>query len=506
MLSYEDSINFKGKELYRVQKKAIIIGAGIGGLATAIHLRLEGLDVSVYERLETPGGRCNQIILDGFKFDMGPTLLMMIDELEALFKKAGRSLEDSLDLIKLNPHSCFKFETGESIRFSDDLEFTRSEFERIEKGAAKSLDRWVIDNKALFEVGMSDFINRNKPKFTSALKPTNMAFFLKGQVTAPLYTTLNKYFKDEKIKNAIAFSALYLGMNPYKTPSIYSVLPYAELAGGLFFPKGGMFEIAKALEKLALDLGVSINYKSEVERLSTRDNQITSLILKNGDSIEGDVFVSNADLPVTYKNILKEKHPSQDSFKFSCSTYLIYLGLKNVPEDTHHHQCFFPSSFQSAMADLFEKNIVPNNPVFYTCCPSISDKNMAPEGMHSFTVLVPVPNGSSIDWQSEKLVLRKKVFATLVQHGFKQEDIVVEKIFTPEDLGSKFNLLNNAAFGLSHNLMQMGPFRPKNNHSKYRNLYFVGASTHPGNGIPMVLKSGALTARKVVEDKSRLGI
>ena len=481
--------------------RAIVVGAGIGGLSTAIRLQKSGFQVTVLEQCSSVGGRCNQLVIDGYKFDTGPTLLMMIDELSDLFQFAEKKQEDYIQLIKLTPHSCFRFFDGEKLLLTSDKNTLAENFDNIEDGAGNKIKQWMRDHKELYRVGMRDFIDRDKPNYLSALNPQNLSFFLKGQVTAPIYSVLSRYFKNEKLKDVIAFSSLYLGMNPYETPSIYSLLPYAELTEGLYFPRGGMYEIAKSLEKLAIELGVKFRLNSPVSKLMHGSNSIDFITTEDGAKLNADLFIVNADLPYAYNNLLSNPHPAEDKFEFSCSAYLLYLGIKSVPSDFYHHQCIIPESFKNSMDDIFVSQKVPDNPAFYICCPSLTDPDLAPDGHHTLSVLVPVPSCSEkINWEKESSNLKKVVLNMLYSFGIKSEDIVVTHELTPKDMGTMFSLENGAAFGLSHKLNQIGPFRPSNKHHKFENLYFVGASTHPGNGIPMVLKSGKLTAGRIIKE------
>ena len=264
-----------------------------------------------------------------------------------------------------------------------------------------------------------------------------------------------------------------------------------------------MYKIPQALGRLAKELGISIICNAEVKEFVYDRDKISSVILADGKTLPADVFVINADLPFAYKSLLKQEHPKQKNFKYSCGAYLLYLGIDTIPDDFYHHQCFIPASFQCSMEEIFQKGKVPEDPAFYTCCPTITDSSLAPEGKHCLTVLVPVPSEpSQLDWSFESKKLQTKIFDKLSKSGVNKEAILVSQQMTPSEMGVKFNLDQNAAFGLSHKLSQMGPLRPKNKHESYRNLYFAGASTHPGNGIPMVIKSGKLTAQRILEEQA----
>ncbi|MEZ4545705.1 MAG: phytoene desaturase family protein [Cyanobacteriota/Melainabacteria group bacterium] len=497
-------------------ENAIIVGAGIGGLAAAIDLRLNNFEVSVFEKLDKPGGRCHQTVIDGFKFDTGPTMLMMKEELESLFEKAGRRMEDYLKIKRLDPHSCFHFADGRSLRFTSDRFKLKQEFEAFEKGAGDNIDRWLADQNLLYEVGMKQFIDRNSPNYLSALKPDNLSLLLKGMVTAPLYTSLGRYFQDQRLKDALAFSSLYIGLNPYNAPSIYNVLPCAELKKGLYFPEGGMYSIAEALTRLAQDIGVKIRCNTRVKGFNTEQDRLVNVLLEDGDRIECDLAVVNADLPEAYESILSEKHPLDKKFSYSCGAYLFFLGMEKIPMDLMHHQVFLPFSFETSMQQLFEENRVPDEPVFYLSCPTRTDSCLAPPGKHAVTILVPVPSRPLLDTTEDTALgwngIGNKLFSHIMKRlesanlSLDEKDVLFQIRMNPEEQGQRFGLKNDAAFGLSHRLSLMGPMRPRNKHHRIANLYFAGASTHPGNGIPMVIKSGRLVTQRILQDRMKEAI
>lgn len=491
-----------------MKKRAIVVGAGLGGLAAAIRLQQSGIDVTVLERLPQPGGRCHNIYLEGFHFDTGPTMLMMIEELERLFEDCGRNLADYIRLKKLNPHSRFHFPDGETITMGSDLLPLAAEFDRIEPGAGRKLTQWLEESKALYDVGMSQFIDRSKPNFLSALDPQNLSMLLKGQVTDPLYECLDRTFSSKRIQDILAFSSLYLGINPFSAPSIYSLLAYAEIDKGLFFPEGGMTKIAQALSRLAREIGVKIDCGKEVLGLEVASTgfpkTVRAIKLKDETISDTEVVVVNADLPDAYERLLGTEHPRAGGFTYTCGALLIFLGLKSTHPDLIHHQVFFPDNYRDSMNTLFEEMKIPDDPVFYLCSPTTTDPTLAPPGCQAISILIPVPSeGKEIDWSLRGPRLKALVLERIKRNGIniKEEDIQVERMLSPEEMGDRFRLKKNAAFGLSHRLLQMGPLRPSNKHHLYENLYFTGASTHPGGGIPMVLKSGRLTAERIITDR-----
>ncbi len=497
----------------RTNDRAIIVGAGIGGLTAAIDLRLNDFEVTVLEKLDKTGGRCHQTVIDGFKFDTGPSMLMMKEEIENLFERAGRDMADYLKLNRLDPHSCFHFADGKRLHFTSDRHKLKREFESFQKGAGDTIDRWLADQNLLYEVGMQQFIDRNSPNYLSAFKPDNLSLLLKGMVTAPLYKSLGSYFQEKSLIDALAFSSLYIGLNPYEAPSIYNVLPCAELSKGLYFPDGGMYSIAQALTRLALDIGVEIKCDTRVKGFSSEKNRLNSVHLEDGSKIECGLAVINADLPEAYESILSEKHPLEKKFSYSCGAYLFFLGMENVPEDLMHHQVFMPSCFKTSMHQLFEANRISEEPTFYLSCPTKTDSSLAPPGKHAVTILVPVPSkpssNTAYDIDSRWDSIGNKLFSHIKERLAKanlslcEKDILFQIRINPEEQGQQFGLKNDAAFGLSHKLSLMGPLRPRNKHHRIENLYFAGASTHPGNGIPMVIKSGRLVTQRILQDRMK---
>ena len=488
------------QEPQKGQSHAIVVGAGLGGLSAAIRLRLQGRRVTVVERLPHVGGRANVWEAEGFKFDTGPTLLLMVEHLRAVFEAAGKRLEDYLDLVQLDPNYRVHFADGSALTLSSKLNTLLAEVERIEPGAGGPLLRFLAATGELYRIGMRDFVERNFTTPTSFFSLQNLGLLFKAQVATKLYKLVSRYFKDERLRRAFSFQSMYLGLSPYDSPAIYALLPYTEMAGGLFFPKGGMHAVPDALARLARDLGVVIRLGEEVSEVTRVGDRATGVALADGQRLSGDLVVVNADLPLAYKRLLGEPHPGDARFSYTCGAYLMFLGVNRPYPALLHHNLVVPDDLKACMDDIFHHQRVPADPAFYVCNPSKTDPTLAPPGCENLYVLVPVPHEvEGLDWAAAGPALRERMYARLEAFGLHdlRHHVVAEKILTPREFRLDLRCEAGAAFGLAHGMDQVGWLRPHNRHASIENLYFVGASTHPGTGVPMVLISGKLVAERV---------
>ena len=481
-------------------QNALVVGAGIGGLSAAIRLRLQGRTVTVIERLPHVGGRANTWEAEGFAFDTGPTLLLMIDYLRAVFEAAGKRMEDYLDLVQLDPNYRVHFADGSHLSLSSRLNGLLEEVERLEPGSGSSLLRYLADTGDMYHIGMSDFVDRNFLTPTAFFSLNNLALLWKARVAQKLYPMVSKYFKDERLRRAFSFQSMYLGLSPFDSPAIYALLPYTEMAGGLYFPKGGMHAIPRALQRLAEDLGVVFRLDTEVATVAQAGGRATGVTLADGSTVAADLVVVNADLPHAYKRFLDQPAPGDQKFKYTCGAFLMFLGAKKKFPTILHHNLIVPKDLKACMDDIFKHKRVPADPAYYICNPSKTDPSLAPEDGENIYILVPVPHEvEGTDWAVEGPKLRDKMYQKLEAFGLRglRDSVVCEKIMTPREFTLDLRCEKGAAFGLSHDMDQVGWLRPHNRHASIDNLYFVGASTHPGTGVPMVLISGKLVAERV---------
>jgi len=307
-------------------RRAVVIGAGIGGLATAVRLAVAGYSVTVLERHDRPGGRAGRWESHGFTFDTGPSLLLMLEEWRELFSSAGRRLEDYLDLVQVDPNYKVHFPDGSVLEMTTRLNRLLEEMERLEPGCAPRVLEYLARTRQLYDTGLA-YISRNFDSPLDMLRGGDLRSLTGLGALGDLQKLVGRYVKDERLQQALSFQALYLGLSPYDALAIYALLPYAELGGGIHYPMGGMHQVPLALERLGRELGVRHRYGADVARLETDASGVGAAVLADGDRVSGDLFVVNADLPWAYQHLLGEPYPGIERKRFSCSVVLMYLGL-----------------------------------------------------------------------------------------------------------------------------------------------------------------------------------
>ncbi len=486
---------------------ALVIGAGLGGLAAAIRLRTRGYRVTVVERHAHPGGRCGIWEAEGFRFDTGPTLLLMVEYLRAVFQDAGRAMEDYLDLVQLDPNYRIHYADGTTLDITSRMDAMLDGVERIEPGVKARFLDFLAETGRLYRVGMEGFVDRNVHRRRDFFSLRNLALLFRARAMERLETMVQRYFRSEKLQHTFSFQSLYLGLSPFESPAIYSLLPYTEIAGGLYFPRGGMHAIPRALARLAAELGVAFRYDAEVVRLERTGRGVRGAVLADGTCLSADLVLANADLPYVCQTLLGEPHPRVARLDFSCSAFLLYLGVARKYPGLTHHALIVPRDLRTACEDIFDRRRIPADPPYYLCNPSKTDPALAPPGCENLYLLVPVPSqapGREIDWDVEGPRLEAAMLERLERFGLcdLRHHIVARRRFTPADFARTFSATRGEAFGLAHGIDQVGWFRPHNRHPRYENLYFVGQSTHPGCGVPMVLISARLVTERIFEEQA----
>ncbi len=487
-------------------RSVIVVGAGLGGLSAAVRLRARGFDVTVLERHAVPGGRCGLWESDGFRFDTGPTLLLMVDYLRALFADAGRRLEDYLELVQLEPNYRIYYADGSTLDVSSRLNVMLEGIERIEPGAGPRFLRFLADTAKLYRTGLA-FVDRNVHRRRDFFKLGDMSLLAGSGALGRLRKLVSKYFADERLRDAFSFQSLYLGLSPFESMAIYSLLPFTEVAGGLFFPMGGMHAMPAAIARLAEEMGVRFEYDTNVASLERDGGRISAVVLDDGSRRAADIVLVNADLPYAYETLLGEPLPRADKLAYSCSAFLMYLGVDREYSGLPHHNLVVPGDLATCCADIFTNHRVPAEPAFYICNPNKTDPSLAPAGSENIYVLVPVPSqdpAHPIDWRVEGPRLEAEMLERLERFGLTdlRRHIVTRRVFTPDDFRDQFSATRSEAFGLAHGLDQVGYFRPHNRHATYENLFFVGQSTHPGCGIPMAMISSRCVAERIAQEQA----
>jgi phytoene desaturase len=488
------------------QNSAVVIGAGIGGIAAAARLARNGFQVTVVEKNAQPGGRCNQILRDGHRFDVGPTLFLMPEVFAETYADLGERMEDHLDLRRVDPTYTIRFSDGLGLQLTADLLKMQPQLDSIEENAFDGFLRYMAEGNKHYRVSLDKFVGRNFVNVFQYFSPANLPLLFQLKALTKHYDNIGSYFTDPRLKAAFTFQNMYLGLSPYDAPATYSLLQYTELAGGIWYPIGGMYRVIETLVDIAEKLGVRFLYESPAKKLKVDGNRVTGVELEDGRLIHADRFVGNADLPYIYNALLPEDASARKLLekKFTCSAIMFYWGMsKRYPEiDTHN--VFLSGDYKTSFDSIFEDHSLPGEPSFYVHAPARIDPSSAPAGEDTLMVLVPVGHldeSRSQDWEGMVARARETVFERLASQlgvGDLRQHIKFETVYTPNDWQEQFNLVKGAAFGLSHNFQQVGYLRPQNRHARYKNLYFTGASTHPGTGLPIVLLSAKLAVERIM--------
>ncbi|MGQ0645845.1 MAG: phytoene desaturase family protein [Elusimicrobiota bacterium] len=485
----------------------MIIGAGVGGLACGIRLRLLGYDVSILEKNEEPGGRCGRLKLDGYTFDTGPTLLMIPETLESLFRDAGRRLADYISLQRLDPAYRVTFSDGETFNFFGEPARAEEEARRFGAKETEGFRRLMTQSEELYRTSFERFIDRPLENAADWANARTLLYILKTRPWTSVAGVMRRHFRSAHLRMAMSFQTLYLGISPLDCPSIYSMLSYIDLVGGVHYPRGGMYGIVEGLSRLFLELGGTLRCGVEAERILAEDGRVTGVLLHDERVWPADVIVSNVDLAQTHERLLKDERPGWRSrrllsMKKGCSAAVFLFGVNRTYPDLPHHNIYLPMAYERCLRELFEEGRVPEEPAFYLCAPSRTDPATAPEGGESLMVLVPVPNRAAHKGSHDPAGLRKKILAILNRTLLPgvEEHIVIEKNLPPDWYAERYGLADASTFGFSPTFFQSAMFRPQRRSPDLRGLYFAGASTHPGNGVPIVLIAARLAAEAVAKD------
>jgi phytoene desaturase len=492
------------------RKSAIIIGAGIGGIATAIYLSKNGYDVGIYEKNSAPGGRCGQLVRDGHRFDLGATMLMMPGIYREAFSSLGIPLFENNEITPLEDLYKIYFDNNEVITFSPDENKMKSQLENIEPGSFRKSGKYVSDGFEIFQTGMNKLIGRNFDNLFQFANFRNIGMLIKLKVYISNYSYVKKFFRHPHLRMAYTFQNIYVGQSPFSSPALFSMVPAAELKEGSFFPKGGMYTIVEKLVTEAKSCGVQFCFNKPVRNIRVNGDVAESVVFEDGSETEADIIVANADLPYVYRKLLPDRRKSRklDRMKYSCSAICFHWGLDKVYPQLGHHNVFLSDGFRDGLNSIFRDKSVGEKPSFYVHAPCRTDPMAAPENQDTLSFIVGaghVDKKKKQDWDDLTKKTRNAVIKRLIQLGMEdiEDHIKFEICYTPESWESACNISRGSVFGsLAHNILQMGYFRPHNQHNKYKNLLFVGGSTHPGNGIPNVLISARLTAERILNNKN----
>ena len=494
--------------------KAIVIGAGIGGIATAARLARNGFSVTVIEKNEKPGGRANQIIREGHRFDIGPTLFLMPEVWEETYAALGERMADHLDLRRIDPTYTVHFDDGLQLQLTSNLGQMQTQLEKVEKTAFTGFLNYIAEGNKHYKISLEKFLGRNFTNIFEYFSLGNLPLLFQLKALGKHYANASRFFKDGRLKAAFTFQNMYLGLSPYDAPATYSLLQYTELAEGVWYPMGGMYRAIETLTAIAEKLGVKFLYNSPVKEIKVNGSRVDAVVTEDGREYRADTFVGNADLPYIYKQLLPASAEAEqlDKKLYTCSTIMFYWGMDKQFPQIAHHNVFLGGDYKSSFDRIFKDHELPEEPSFYIHAPARTDPSAAPEGQDTLYVLVPVGHldeSREQDWAARiahpRQAVLKRVAEDMNIHDLAQH-IKFEIVYQPEVWKERFNLEKGAAFGLSHNFAQVGYLRPQNRHKQYKNLYFAGASTHPGTGLPIVLISAKLTTERILKEMSTIPV
>jgi phytoene desaturase len=482
-----------------MKKTISIIGSGFSAMAAACYLAQSGHKVTIYEKNASIGGRARQLKAEGFTFDMGPSWYWMPDVFDRFFADFGKKTTDYYELIKLSPAYRVYYGIDDFIAIADNLPQIVADFEIIEKGSGQVLKEFMYEAKSNYDIAIKELVYRPG---VSPLELVTVETSKKiGQFFSNISKDIRKKFKNERLIHILEFPVLFLGAKPSDTPSFYSFMNYADFGLGTWHPKTGMFDVVRAIESLARELGVTFVTNANIEKINV-ENKIARSIVINGKTLPSDIILSGADYHHT-ETLLEIKHRAYsekywDSRVFAPSSLLFYVGFNKRIKNISHHALFFDVDFEQHAKDIYDDPQWPKEPLFYANFPSLTDRTSAPEGMESGFFLVPLAPGiedteALRDEYFDKIIDR---FEILTQQTVKS-NIIFKQSFCKNDFVSEYNSYKGNAYGMANTLLQTAFLRPKLKSSKVKNLYFTGQLTVPGPGVPPALISGKLVSELI---------
>ncbi len=483
-------------------KKVIIVGSGFAGLASAACLAKAGYEVTVLEKNSTAGGRARQMTAEGFVFDMGPSWYWMPEVFEEFFGLFGKKVSDYYELHRLDPSYTINFGGGNVMDVPANLEGLYALFESYEPGSSKNLKRFLDEAAYKYEVGMQEFVHKPGHSILEFADLRVLRSLFRLQMFNSMAGYLRRLFKNEQLIQLLEFPVLFLGATPEKTPALYSLMNYADIRLGTWYPMGGMFKIVEGMVSLARELGVTFRFDQEVTRVEVIDGQVKQVLTANA-TYEADALVVGADYHHFEQEVLAPAFRQYnkaywDNRVMAPSSLLFYLGLSKRVPNLRHHNLFFDEDFHQHAVEIYEKPKWPSKPLFYASAPSVTDPSVAPEGMENLFLLVPLAPGLE-----DTEALREKYFHMIMDRleQFTGENIrdhiVYKRSYAHNDFIRDYHAFKGNAYGLANTLLQTAFLKPKMRSKKVRNLFYTGQLTTPGPGVPPSLISGQVVAKEL---------
>ena len=488
-------------------KKIAVIGSGFSGLSAAAYLTKAGNEVHVFEKHDQAGGRARQFTTEqGYVFDMGPSWYWMPDIMERFFADFGYKTADFFELISLNPQFEMIF-SDEKIDVPENLEDLKTLFEKIEKGAGLQLEKFMQSAKFKYEVGMQDFVNKPCHSWAEFIAPKIAKSALKLDLLTNFRSYVARYFKSEKLRTLMEFPVIFLGASPKNIPALYSLMNYGGYALGTHYPLGGFYQLVLAMKKVAENQGANFHFNKTVERINTQNDKVKSLTI-NGADYAFDAVVASSDYHHTETLLDREyRNYDEDYWKkktFAPSSLIFYLGINKTIPNLKHHTLFFENDLDEHIDCIYGNKKWPEKPLFYACCPSKTDANVAPEGKENLFLLMPL----AIEINDEESIREKyltEMLSRLEKHtgtSDLQSKIEYKRSYCVSDFVADYNAYGGNAYGLANTLGQTAVLKPKISNKNLKNLFYTGQLTVPGPGVPPSIISGKIVANEINKTKN----
>ncbi|MEZ4805552.1 MAG: phytoene desaturase family protein [Bacteroidia bacterium] len=485
-----------------MQKKIVVIGSGFAGLSAATHLASQGHDVTILEKNSQTGGRARIWEKDGFTFDMGPSWYWMPEVFENYFKYFGKNIEDYYKLIRLDPAYRIYFKNNQVLDVPANLAALKLKFEEIEPGSGKALDAFLKDAEYKYHTAMADYVSRLSDSVFEFVEPKLIIKSLQLNLFTSLRKVVRSKFKNPLLLSLLEFPVLFLGSTPSNTPALYSMMNYADLVKGTWYPMGGMAMISKAFTDLAIEKGVKIILDAEVNKIEVKQDKVHSVHSKQGEFL-ADIVVSGADYRHTEQVLLSPEnrvysHQYWENRTMSPSSLLFYIGVDKKIKNILHHNLFFDEDFDQHAKEIYQNPQWPSKPLFYVCASSKTDPSCAPENSENLFFLTPLAPGLKDDEE-----MREKYFNIMLKRLEEKsgesirEHIVVKRSYAMDDFISDYHSFKGNAYGLANTLKQTAFLKPKIKSKKVRNLFYTGQLTVPGPGVPPSIISGEIVSKEI---------
>jgi len=485
-----------------------IIGAGPGGLATAMLLARAGLRVRVLERLEVPGGRTSTITTpEGFKFDLGPTFFLYPRVLEEIFGACGYDLRDEVEMVRLDPQYRLVFGAGGELLATPDITRMETEVSRLSPADAGSFTRFMTATREKF-ARFAPFLEQPFESWVDLATPDLLKLMPILKPWKSLDAELGTFFSDERIRLAFTFQSKYLGMSPFRCPSLFSILSFLEYEHGVYHPIGGCGAVSTAMARIAQEMGVEIRYGEAVESFDYAGRRLTAARTARG-TYPADATVLNADFARSMTRLVPDRLRRRWSDRkiagkrFSCSTFMLYLGIDGRYDDVSHHTIYLSENYRENLADIETRHVLGRDPSMYVQNACVTDPTLAPPGSSTLYILIPVTHRHpNVDWRREAAGYREVALDQLERFGIRgvRGRIRHERMITPDQWQDDFEIYRGATFNLSHDLGQMLHMRPHNRFEDLDGVYLVGGGTHPGSGLPVIYSSARITSDLLLDD------